>query len=82
MKKILLKDYNSHMGVFININYNDKNIVNGSIHIPYENLLINHKELLDKSKKYFIYCNGGVKSKKAVNILEFYGYDVTLVYKE
>ena len=33
------------------------------------------------NKKYFIYCNGGVKSRKAVNVLEFYGYDVTLVYK-
>ncbi len=82
MKKILLKDYHDDMGIFIDINYTDKKIVCNGIHIPYEELLINHKELLDKSKKYYIYCNGGVKSKKAVNILEFYGYDVTLVYKE
>lgn len=82
MKKILLKDYNDDMGIFIDINYTDKNIVGNGVHIPYEELLINHKELLDKNKKYFIYCNGGVKSRKAVNILEFYCYDVTLVYKE
>jgi len=82
MKKILLQDYRSFMGTFIEVNYNDNHIVEGSLHIPYENLLVNHKELLDKNKKYYIYCNGGIKSKKAVNILEFYGYDVTLVYKK
>lgn len=82
MKKVLLKDYDDNMGIFVNINYENKVIVGNEVHIPYEELLINHKELLDKNKKYFIYCNGGIKSKKAVNILEFYGYDVTLVYKE
>lgn len=82
MKKILLKDYKSNMGTFIDINYTDSKVVSGGEHIPYEQLLINHKELLDKSKKYYLYCNGGIKSKKATNILEFYGYDVTYVYKE
>lgn len=82
MKKILLKDYKESMGIFIDINYTNSNVVSNSINIPYETLLINHKELLDKDKKYYIYCNGGVRSRKAVNILDFYGYDVTLVYKE
>lgn len=82
MKKILLKDYHPNMGIFIDVNSNDNHVVSNSIHIPYEKLLINHSELLDKNKKYFLYCNGGIKSKKAVNILEFYGYDVTLVYKQ
>lgn len=82
MKKILLKDYHDDMGIFIDVNSVDKKIVGNGVHISYEDLLINHKELLDKSKRYFIYCNGGVRSRKAVNILEFYGYDVTLVYKE
>lgn len=81
MKKILLKDYQPSMGIFIDVNYNDSHIVQGSKHIPYEQLLVNHSELLEKGKKYFIYCNGGIKSKKALNILEFYGYDVTLVIK-
>lgn len=82
MKKILLKDYKDNMGIFIDINYENSNVVSNSINIPYERLLINHKELLDKNKKYYIYCNGGIKARKAVNILDFYGYDVTLVYKE
>lgn len=82
LKKILLSDYQSKMGIFIDINNNESHVVSDEMHIPYEQLLINHKELLDKNKKYFIYCNGGIKSKKATNILDFYGYDVTLVYKE
>ncbi len=82
MKKILLQDYKNDMGIFIDVNNNDNHVVSGSVHIPYEKLLINHKELLDKSKKYYLYCNGGIKAKKAVNILEFYGYDVTFVAKE
>lgn len=82
MKKILLKDYKESLGVFIDLNYQDSHVVSSSIHISYEDLLINHKELLDKNKKYFLYCNGGVKSKKAASILEFYGYDVTVVYKK
>ncbi|MBE6146102.1 MAG: rhodanese-like domain-containing protein [Bacilli bacterium] len=81
MKKIKLSEYKESMGVFIEINNNYNHIVKTSIHIPYDNLLTNYKELLDKSKKYFIYCTGGIKSKKAVNILDYYGYDVTLVNK-
>ena len=65
---------------YIKLCLNTDNVVKNSIHIPYENLLTNYKELLDKNKKYFIYCKGGIKSRKVVNILSFYGYDVTLVY--
>lgn len=82
MKKILLSDYKEYMGTFIDVNDNDHKMFPSAIHIPYEKLLINHKELLDKNKPYYIYCNGGIKSKKAVNILDFYGYNVTLVYKK
>lgn len=80
MKKIMLSDYKINMGIFIEINDTYNNVVKNSIHIPYENLLVNYKELLDKEKKYYIYCKSGIKSKKAVNILNYYGYDVTWVY--
>lgn len=81
MKKIKLKDYVKSMGTFIDINYSDDNQVVGALHIPYEELLVNHKEYLNKNNKYYIYCKGGIKSRKAVQILEFYGYDVTVVEK-
>ena len=45
--------------------------------IPYEKLMLNYKTLLDKNKPYFIICSKGTKSRKAVSVLEFYGYDVT-----
>lgn len=82
MKTILLSDFKDNMGTFIDINYTNSNVVAKSVHIPYENLLVNHRELLKKDGKYFIYCNGGIKSRKAVNILQYYGYDVTLVVKK
>ncbi len=40
---------------------------------------MNYKTLLNKNTKYFIICDKGHKSKQAVRILEFYGYDVTYV---
>lgn len=81
MKKILLSEYKSFMGELIDINYNKNIDVESSMHIPYERLMINYKDLLVKGKKYYIFCNGGIKSRKAVSILEYYGYDVTLVIK-
>jgi len=81
LKKIKLNEYTKSMGIFIDVNYNDEKKVVGGLHIPYEELLTNYKEYLDKNKKYYIYCKGGIKSRKAVQILEFYGYDVTFVEK-
>ncbi len=52
-----------------------------AVNIPYQKLLLNYKELLDKNKKYYIMCSKGIHSRKVVSILEFYGYDVTQVMK-
>ena len=82
MQKIFLKDHKEDMGIFIDLeHFQNEEITDKEIKISYDNLILNFKDYLDKSKKYYIYCSSGVKSKKAVNILEFYGYDVTLVYK-
>lgn len=83
MKKIKLKDYDENMGIFIDLEIKENSDFKykNEMDISYEKLVVEHKELLDKKCKYFIYCHGGQRSKKAVNILEFYGYDVTLVYK-
>ena len=83
MKKIQLKDYDENMGIFIDLeNIDNKGFeYKNEIKITYEQLILEHNDFLNKDFKYYIYCLAGVRSKKAVNILEFYGYDVTWVYK-
>ena len=85
MKRIKYIEYNKNLGILIDIEdqytYSKKHHPD-SINIPYQKLVYNYKTLLEKNKPYYIICNGGVKSKKIVNILEFYGYNVTQVYKE
>lgn len=84
MKRIDLNIYNKNMGLLIDISdpvtFQEKKVP-GSINIPYQKLLLNYKELLDKNKKYYIMCTKGIHSRKVVSILEFYGYDVTQVIR-
>ncbi len=84
MKRIDLNIYRPDMGILIDVSdeetYKTKKIP-GSINIPYQKLLLNHQELLDKNKKYYIICSKGIHSRQAVSILEFYGYDVTQVIR-
>ena len=84
MEKININDYNADMGILIDISdpedFEENNIF-GSINIPYEKLLYHHKELLNKDSKYYICCNKGIKSRKIVNILEAYGYNVAQLLK-
>lgn len=82
MRKILLSEYKDSMGVLICLNITEDLKINKVKYISYDDLLINYREILDKNKKYYIYCNSGIRSKKAVMILEYYGYDVTLVLKQ
>lgn len=53
-----------------------------SINVYADTLLFNHNKLLNKKKPYYIICNKGFLSKKVVSILEYYGYNVTLVLKD
>ena len=82
MKIINIRDYNPSMGKLIDIEekevYN-KNHIKGSINIPLNTLLYNRERLLNKLDTYYIYCQGGHKSKRAVNILDLYGYNVVQV---
>lgn len=71
------------MGILIDVE--DANTYNSShmkdaINVPYEKLLVSHRDYLKKGTKYYIYCKKGFKSRKAVSILEYYGYDVTQVF--
>lgn len=82
MKTINEFEYRPEMGILIDVkdplsykeNHNPY-----SINIYYDKLVMNHKSLLSKNQKYFIICDKGRKSKQAVRILSFYGYDVTYV---
>ncbi len=55
--------------------YNNKHIMN-AINIPLEQLLIRPQKYLDKSQKYYIYCQKGIQSRKLCQILINGGYNV------
>lgn len=55
--------------------YNSRHIDN-AINIPLEKLLINFNKHLDKNKKYYIYCQKGIQSRKLCQILIKNGYNV------
>lgn len=82
MKTINESDYKKELGILIDVrdplSFKEKHNPL-SVNVYYDKLLLNHNTLLDKNKKYFIICDKGHKSKQAVRILEFYGYDVTYV---
>lgn len=58
--------------------YNNNHIPN-AINIPFEKLTINPDNYLDRNKKYFIYCQRGIMSQKACNILRYKGFNVVNV---
>lgn len=76
---IKLSDYKSYMGTLIDVQDNKDYLINniqGSINIPFNELLFNHSKYLNKNDTYFIICANGHKSKRATNILRVYGYKV------
>lgn len=84
MNRIRISDYSPSMGKLIDLEDPSeyaKDHVPGSINIPYETLIVNHKKYLEKNTPYYLICKKGIRSKKAVNILEFYGYRVIQVLK-
>ena len=55
--------------------FNNNHIIN-AINIPFEKLLANFNKYLDKNKKYYIYCQMGIQSKKVCRILKNNGFNV------
>ncbi|MDD2435675.1 MAG: rhodanese-like domain-containing protein [Bacilli bacterium] len=55
-------------------NYNNNHILNAK-NIPYQVLINNFNKYLSKGKKYYIYCQRGIKSKKACALLNSLGYN-------
>ena len=62
------------------VTYNNYHLPN-AINIPYEKLMFNYKEYLNNNQKYYLYCTKGRKSKKACEILKYYGYNVSQITK-
>lgn len=54
--------------------YNNRHIP-GSLNMPLEMLLTSYNKYLDKSKKYYIYCQKGIQSRKLCQILNNNGFN-------
>lgn len=50
------------------------NHINGSINIPYDELLSNYRNYLNKNETYYLYCKSGKLSKRASIVLSSIGY--------
>ena len=83
MKRININEYKKD-GILIDLEdpttFNEGHIP-GAINIHLDKLLFNYKNLISKDKKYYLYCKKGFKSKRACQILELYGYDVTQIIR-
>ncbi len=80
MKTIKMEEYNPSMGVLISLEDADVFVSRkGSINMDIDKLLSNPKAYLDKNKTYFFYCEHGSRSRRAVQILGVYGYNVVKV---
>ncbi len=53
----------------------------GSYNIPYDDLMNNYRNLLNKNSLYYIYCPSGKLSKRAVLVLSYLGYNVIMLEK-
>ncbi len=50
--------------------------INGSVNIPYDELINNYRKYLNKNERYYLYCKSGKLSKRAVMVLSSLGYSV------
>ena len=85
MKTIKLSEYNSNMGVLIDVRHPldyAKSHDPRSINIYIDKLIMNHSRFLDRNKTYYIICSKGHLSKKAVYNLNYLGYKVIQVIND
>lgn len=82
MKIISINEYNSSMGKLIDVQHPldfSKKHDPRSINIYADKLIMNHHKYLNKKDKYYIICEKGKLSKKVVNTLTYFGYNVVQV---
>ena len=58
-----------------------KSHINGSINIPYNELLNNYRKYLNKNNIYYLYCKSGILSKRLSTMLSYLGYNVININK-
>ena len=78
MKEINVNEINNNMNLIDirdNYMYNLEHIPN-AINIPMNLLITNPNNYLNKNENYYIYCNRGINSKRACEILTSVGYNV------
>ena len=51
----------------------------GSINIPYDDLMNNYRNYLNKSDVYYVYCKSGKISKRVVTVLSYLGYNINVI---
>lgn len=58
-----------------------QNHIQGSINIPYDILINNYRQYLNKNENYYLYCKSGKLSKRATMVLSSLGYKVFYLEK-
>ena len=58
-----------------------QNHIQGSINIPYDVLINNYRQDLNKNENYYLYCKSGKLSKRATMVLSSLGYKVFYLEK-
>ena len=58
-----------------------QNHIQGSINIPYDILINNYRQYLNKNENYYLYCKSGKLSKRATLVLSSLGYNVYYLEK-
>jgi len=53
--------------------------LNGAINIPYDELMNNYRNYLNKKETYYIYCKSGKLSKRVSTVLSYLGYNVIML---
>ena len=82
MKTISMEEYTQNMGPLISLEDKEDFIpIKSSINMKLSSLLDNPSKYLDKNKTYYFYCAKGSRSRRAVQILSVYGYNVIKVTK-
>jgi rhodanese-related sulfurtransferase len=51
----------------------------GSVNIPYDELMNNYRNYLNKRDSYYIYCKSGKLSRRVVTVLSYLGYNVSVL---